>query len=112
MSAEAGESRRTVKTLRLSDAELLAVERRMKVGGFGSFSAYARQVLVDGELRVTQVAYDPRELRSELARIGNNINQIARSVNIESSLAASEAVAARKLMQDVQRLLSAALRQV
>lgn len=110
MDAEASGSRHIVKTLRLSDDELAAVQRRMEIGGFGSFSAYAREVLVRGELRVTHVAYDPRELRAELARIGNNVNQIARTANVESTLAASEAMAARRLMQQVQRLLTEALR--
>lgn len=111
MTAESSETRHIVKTLRLSERDLATVQRRMELGGFRSFSAYAREVLVRGELRVTRFAYDPRELRTELAKIGNNINQIARTTNINGALAASEAVAARRLMQQVQRLLTEALQQ-
>lgn len=112
MSAEGRERRPHFKGIRLSDAEWAAIQRRMEVGGFTSFSAYARHVLVHGDLRVTRIAYDPRQLRAELARIGNNINQIARTANVESYLAAEEAIKARRLMQQVQKLLTDAARRV
>ncbi|WP_313715656.1 plasmid mobilization protein [Arsenicicoccus bolidensis] len=108
MTAEDGAARPHFKAVRLSDQEWADVQRRMEAGSFTSFSAYARSVLVHGELRVTTVAYDPRDLRAELARIGNNINQIARMTNVENYLAADQAVQARRLMQQVQKLLTEA----
>lgn len=112
MTADEGNARPHLKAVRLSDQEWADVQRRMELGGFTSFSAYARSVLVHGELRVTNVAFDPRDLRAELARIGNNINQIARTANVESFLAADQAVQARRLMQQVQRLLTDAANRV
>jgi hypothetical protein len=75
--------RKSVKTLRLTDDELVRIEQRRKLAGARSFSAFARQVLIDGDLRVRHVTFDPEPLRVELSRIGNNMNQIARRVNAE-----------------------------
>ena len=102
--------REVFKALRLSAADWARIQARMALAGTTNFSAYARRVLVDGELRVQTVAFDAEVLRAELGRIGNNLNQIARHANTESSLTLSEAVAARRLMQEVQQLLSAATR--
>jgi hypothetical protein len=102
--------RTNIKTLRLTDDELNRIEQRMKLSGARSFSAFARQVLIDGDLRVRHVTFDPTQLRVELSRIGNNLNQIARRVNAEQSVTAAEALQARRLMQEVQRLISDATR--
>jgi len=104
------ERRDIVKTLRVSTNEWARIQQRMELAGRGDFSDYARSVLIHGELRVQTVAFDAEVLRAELGRIGNNLNQIARHANTESSLTLSEAVAARRLMQEVQQLLSAATR--
>ena len=107
----ASDGREVFKALRLTTMDWERIQQRMALAGTTNFSAYARRVLVDGELRVQTVAFDAEVLRAELGRIGNNLNQIARHANTESSLTLSEAVAARRLMQEVQQLLSAATRQ-
>lgn len=108
MTTDRGE-RKNIKTLRLTDDELARIQQRMKLSGARSFSAFARRVLIDGDLRVRHVTFDPEPLRTELSRIGNNLNQIARRVNAEQSVSATEALQARRLMQEVQRLISDAI---
>jgi hypothetical protein len=68
--------------------------------------------VLDGEVRVQRVAFDASELRVELSRIGNNINQIARQVNVNEVVTYEEMRAARLLLQKVQAVITAALKSI
>ncbi|KTR92598.1 hypothetical protein NS220_14250 [Microbacterium testaceum] len=100
------------KALSFSAGEWERVERRMRAAGARKFEPFARAAVLDGEVRVQRVAFDPSVLRVELARIGNNINQIARHVNTESGVTFEEMRAARMLLTQVQASISRALSQV
>lgn len=50
-------------------------------GGELSFSAHARRLLIDARVVTVTVALDPDKVRADMARIGNNVNQIARRAN-------------------------------
>ena len=51
--------------------------------GFKKFENYARKMLIDGYVINLQSADDKdlKQLMSEVSRIGNNINQIAKGIN-------------------------------
>ncbi|MCH9275874.1 MobC family plasmid mobilization relaxosome protein [Bifidobacterium amazonense] len=59
-------------------------------GGVLSFSAHARELLIDAHTVVITVALDPGMVRADMARIGNNINQIARVANTSGQVTASD----------------------
>lgn len=100
------------KALSFTTDEWVRVERRMEIGGARSFEAFARDAVLDGEVRVKRVAFDPSGLRLELSRIGNNINQIARQVNVDDVVTYEEMRAARLLVQRVQSEITAAIKQI
>lgn len=93
------------KTIALSEAEWERVERRMVLAGSRSFGEFARDALLEGRLQVVRIAFDPAPLRVELSRIGNNVNQIARHVNVDDVVTVEEMHATRELLRQVQRLL-------
>lgn len=102
-------SRPVRKALSFSVSEWERVERRMLAAGARKFEPFARAAVLDGEVRVQRVAFDPSQLRVELSRIGNNVNQIARHVNTEDAVTLEEMRAARLLLVQVQALITAAI---
>lgn len=102
-------SRPVRKKVSFSEGEWERVCRRMEVAGATRFESFGRAAILDGEVRVQRVAFDPVVLRVELSRIGNNVNQIARHVNTEDAVTYEEMRAARMLLVQVQRLISDAI---
>ena len=72
-------SRKYEICLRLSLEEAERLRQDAKRCGL-SKTAYLRRLIVGAQLRA-RPSQEIRELREEVHRIGNNINQIARSVN-------------------------------
>lgn len=101
-------SRTRRKLVSFSDREWETIERRMLMTEARSFEHFARAVLLDAQVVVKQVTFDPAPLRVELSRIGNNLNQIARHVNEEDRVTLEEMRAARALIREVQGILNRA----
>lgn len=79
-----------LKKVFLSDIELNQLNRNIDQSSCQSFSEYARRTLLDPGMNfITIDTNGYQDLVFELKRIGNNINQIARSVN-QSQLISSE----------------------
>lgn len=71
-----------LKKVFLSDIELNQLNRNIDQSSCQSFSEYARRTLLDPGMNfITIDTNGYQDLVFELKRIGNNINQIARSVN-------------------------------
>lgn len=102
-------SRPVRKMLSFSEGEWQRVERRMAAAGTTKFEPFARGAVLDGEVKVQRIAFDPSKLRAELSRIGNNINQIARHVNTDDVVTYEEMRAARMLITQVQALITEAI---
>lgn len=103
--------RRSVrKHVSFSAEEWSQIERRMSLSGARSFDAFARTVLLTARVNVKAVAFDAAPLRVELSRIGNNLNQIARQVNTQDGTSLAEMTEARKIMRDVQHIITEASR--
>lgn len=82
--------RTKLKKVFLSDSELSQLKHCIDQSGCQSFSEYARRTLLDPGMNfITIDTTGYQDLIFELKRIGNNINQIARSVN-QSQLISSE----------------------
>ena len=79
-----------LKKVFLYDIELNQLNRNIDQSSCQSFSEYARRTLLDPGMNfITIDTNGYQDLVFELKRIGNNINQIARSVN-QSQLISSE----------------------
>lgn len=82
--------RTNLKKVFLSDSELNQLNINIDQSGCKSFSKYARRTLLDPGMNfITIDTNGYQDLVFELKRIGNNINQIARSVN-QSQLISGE----------------------
>ncbi|HEO8062831.1 TPA: plasmid mobilization relaxosome protein MobC [Streptococcus agalactiae] len=95
--------RTNLKKVFLTDQELATLNNRIGQSGCKNFSAYARKVLLNPNmtfLTIDTSNYD--DLVFELKRIGNNLNQIARTVNQTHLLTSSD----RKLLvQGIDQLI-------
>ena len=70
-----------IKKLRLTDAEWSAIEKKLKETGM-TFSKFALSSMLSRRIRLPI----ERELLAELAKQGNNLNQIAAKLNNGKSL--------------------------
>ncbi len=74
--------RTNLKKVFLTDQELATLHDRIGQSGCKNFSAYARKVLLNPTMTFLTIdTSNYEELVFELKRIGNNLNQIARTVN-------------------------------
>jgi len=67
------------KTIRFSPDEFASVEKKIEDAGV-DFTSWARSAILRKKLQ-TKLTH---ELLSEINRIGNNLNQIAKAVNIDN----------------------------
>lgn len=110
--SEADEKPRSIiKAVSFPAEQWPAIERRFHLSGETNFSRFVRSAILDTEIRVRQIAFDPAPLGAELARIGNNINQIARLVNTESVTTLEEMKATRALVREIQALIERAAKE-
>lgn len=74
--------RTNLKKVFLTNQELATLNDRIGQSGCKNFSAYARNVLLNPNMTFLTIdTSNYEELVFELKRIGNNLNQIARTVN-------------------------------
>lgn len=107
---ERARSRPIIKSVAFSEVEWEAVERRMTLAGDPSFGDLARQAILENKIVVRRESpFDSRELGAELSRIGNNINQIARSVNTEHTTTLEQMTATRAMVREIQAAIETAI---
>ena len=89
-------------TVCLSAIEYLAVKRRAEKAGL-SLSDYGRQMVLTGQ---AQVRLSPEEnaVLNQVARVGNNLNQIAKKANADGIR--SIAIEAARLLGQLNQLLN------
>lgn len=78
---EYDERRCIVKTAKFSLAELEEAYSRQRKAGYSSFSAFLRDCVLNTNI-IERVSPEQLKLINEMARLGNNLNQIARACNI------------------------------
>ena len=104
----ANRKRKHALLLYLSDEELYILNRKFERSGMRSRSAFLRALILTGF--VYRVDYqDIRKMNEQLARIGNNINQIAKMVNETKSVYGSDMLEVKALMEEIWRLLKSFL---
>lgn len=91
------------KMLSFTEQEWASIERRMQLADARNFEQFGRTALLENKIVVRRKSlFDHRELGAELNRIGNNINQIARSVNAEQTTSLEEMQATRAMVREIQ----------
>ena len=98
--------KRTIqKHLWFSAVEWEQVARRMRAYGLTSFSRYARELLLNGQITIMEPTTNMSDLRSSIDRIGNNVNQIAKQANTDHMATYQQVVAVRRLLTEVRELV-------
>ncbi|MFS9079583.1 MobC family plasmid mobilization relaxosome protein [Streptococcus mitis] len=94
--------RTNLKKVFLSDSELSQLKHGIDQSGCQSFSEYARRTLLDPGMNfITIDTTGYQDLIFELKRIGNNINQIARSINYSNLITEVELNELRKGIEEL-----------
>lgn len=75
--------------IKISEEERSLIEQKMKIAGILNMSAYVRKMAIDGHLIRVDLA-EQREILSLLRYAGNNLNQIARRVNVTGRIYENE----------------------
>ena len=69
--------------------------------GYATYMGFARDMLMHGSVHTVRVATDPAAFRPDIARIGNNINQIAHTANATGAITPEQVA---ELMQGMDRI--------
>ena len=94
--------RTNLKKVFLSDLELVKLNENISKSNCLSFSEYARRTLLDPGMNfITIDTNSYQDLIFELKRIGNNINQIARSINYSNLITEVELNEVRKGIEEL-----------
>ena len=112
MASQVRRERPIIKSVAFTPEEWATVERRMLLAGSRSFGDLARRAIVDGEIKVNQIAFDPQPIGAEMARIGNNINQIARMVNVDDGVTLEQMRATRVMVSQIQQIIEDAAKRI
>lgn len=89
-------------TIYLSKLEKLAMQRRAEKAGL-NLSDYGRQMILTGQAQV-RLTPEENETLNQVARLGNNLNQIAYKANTEGIR--SIAFEAQRLLHQISQLLN------
>lgn len=84
----------------VNEEENLMIKERMVKVNIQNKSDYARKMMIDGYIIVTD--FSPiKELSTQISKVGNNINQIARVINATKTVEQSEIVELKKLLSEI-----------
>ena len=89
--------------VRVTPEEREHIQKKMSAGGINNFSRYARKMLLDGYV----LRLDLREfqkLSAEINAIGVNINQMAKVLNTNRSMYASDFIKIKEMVEEVWQL--------
>ena len=98
-------ARPVMKMVYFSETEWRDIQDIMSAIGVENFSGLARKMILNGRVLVNSRPMDAQRVRAMLAPIGNNINQIARHVNVEQVLYLEDLQAVRGLMEHAVRVI-------
>ncbi|MBR5951593.1 MAG: MobC family plasmid mobilization relaxosome protein [Actinomycetaceae bacterium] len=108
MATGRGEHSRGV-TVWLTEDEHAIMLANMTRAKFRNKSTYLRHVAVHPKIVVKEVGVsDPDKVRAELARIGNNVNQIARLANAHRNVSGEDVAQTLTLLRECKTLLAKA----
>lgn len=92
------------RKMRVTSRENELIKERMELHGFKNFNTYARYMLLTGEV-VTVDYSELIKLRTEINRIGTNINQLAKYVNTTEEITLENFQNLQASLAEVKRLM-------
>lgn len=92
------------RKMRVTPRENELIKERMELHGFKNFNTYARYMLLTGEV-VTVDYSELIKLRTEINRIGTNINQLAKYVNTNEEITLENFQILQNSLAEVKRLM-------
>lgn len=93
------------RKFRVTPGENELIKARMEHHGFKNFNTYARYMLLTGEV-VTVDYSELIKLRTEINRIGTNINQLAKYVNTNEEMSLEQYQSLQASLTEVKRLMN------
>ena len=96
--------RQIQKIMRVTPQENELIKQRMAYHNFSNFNTYARYMLLTGEV-VTVDYSELVKLRTEINRIGTNINQLAKYVNTNEEVSLENYQSLQASLLEVKRLM-------
>lgn len=86
----------------VTEKERAALIRRMEGAGYKELSRFMRAMALQGYLINVDLS-DFKEYAAQIAKIGNNINQIARKVNMEQEIYSVDIAELQESMQRIEK---------
>lgn len=96
----ANRTRKHKLTLYLSNDEKYILDNKVKVSGMNSTSAYLRNLIIYGYVYDVDYQY-LRDYSTELSRIGNLLNQIAKRANTTGHIYPEDLKEVKELMEKI-----------
>ena len=96
--------RQIQKIMRVTPQENELIKQRMAYHNFSNFNTYARYMLLTGEV-VTVDYSELIKLRTEINKIGTNINQLAKYVNTNEEFSFENFQSLQSSLTEVKRLM-------
>lgn len=98
------------KIVRFSQQENEYLKKRIDKSPFNNFQNYARILCLTGEIKLTDYS-ELYRLNSELNRIGNNVNQLARLAHQFDEISNEDVHQLLEMMQEVKTLVTEKLKE-
>lgn len=86
----------------VTEEERAALIRRMEEAGYKELSRFMRTMALQGYLINVDLS-DFKDYAAQIAKIGNNINQIARKVNMEQEIYSVDMVELQESMRRIEK---------
>lgn len=98
------------RKVRFSKEENEYLKKRIEKSPFNNFQNYARILCLTGEIKLTDYS-ELYRLNSELNRIGNNVNQMARLAHQFDEISNEDVEQLLEMMNEVKTLVSEKLKE-
>lgn len=92
------------RKMRVTPRENELIKERMELHRFKNFNTYARYMLLTGEV-VTVDYSELIKLRTEINRIGTNINQLAKYINTNEEISIENYKELQESLTDIKSLV-------
>ena len=93
------------RKFRVTPRENELIKERMTLHGFKNFNTYARYMLLTGEV-VTVDYSELVKLRTEINRIGTNINQLAKYVNTNEEISLESYQSLQDSLSEIKQMMN------
>ena len=97
--------RQIQKIMRVTPQENELIKQRMAYHNFSNFNTYARYMLLTGEV-VTVDYSELVKLRTEINRIGTNINQLAKYVNTNEEISLESYQSLQDSLSEIKQMMN------